>query len=48
MLVRQIIGDKVDEIWNVIMSEGGKESKALAESLGSERWFDYVKPQKAK
>jgi len=34
MLVRQIIGDKVDEIWNVIMSEGGKESKALAESLG--------------
>ncbi len=34
MLVRQIIGDKIDEIWNVIMSEGGKESKALAESLG--------------
>jgi hypothetical protein len=33
MLVRQIIGDKIDEIWNVIMSEGGKESKALAESL---------------
>jgi len=23
-----------DEIWNVIMTEGGKESKAVAESLG--------------
>ena len=34
MLVRQIIGDKIDEIWNVIMTEGGKESKAMAESLG--------------
>jgi hypothetical protein len=34
MLVRQIIGDKIDEIWNVIMTEGGKESKTLAESLG--------------
>ncbi len=34
MLVRQIIGDKVDEIWNVIMTEGGKGSKAMAESLG--------------
>ncbi|TFH49694.1 MAG: hypothetical protein E4G89_04475, partial [Methanothrix sp.] len=34
MLVRQIIGDKIDEIWNVIMSEGGKESKVMAESLG--------------
>ena len=34
MLVRQIIGDKIDEIWNVILTEGGKESKNLAESLG--------------
>lgn len=34
MLVRQIIGDKVDEIWKVIMSEGGKEAKVMAESLG--------------
>ncbi len=34
MLVRQIIGDKIDEIWNAIMSEGGKKSKAMAESLG--------------
>jgi hypothetical protein len=34
MLVRQIIGDKIDEIWNVIMTEGGKGSKAMAESLG--------------
>jgi hypothetical protein len=34
MLVRQIIGDKIDEIWDVIMTEGGKESKAVAESLG--------------
>jgi hypothetical protein len=34
MLVRQIIGDKIDEIWNVIMTEGGKESNKLAESLG--------------
>jgi hypothetical protein len=34
MLVRQIIGDKIDEIWNAIMTEGGKESKAVAESLG--------------
>ncbi len=34
MLVRQIIGDKIDKIWNVIMSEGGKGSKAMAESLG--------------
>lgn len=33
MLVRQIIGDKIDEIWNVIMTEGGKESKAMAQSL---------------
>ena len=23
MLVRQIIGDKIDEIWNAIMMEGG-------------------------
>ena len=34
MLVREIIGDKIDEIWNLIMAEGGKESRALAESLG--------------
>ena len=34
MLVRQIIGDRIDEIWNLIMSQGGKESKAVAESLG--------------
>ena len=34
MLVRQIIGDKIDEIWNAIMMEGGKESMALAISLG--------------
>ncbi len=34
MLVRQIIGDKIDEIWNVIMTEGGKESKAMAQALG--------------
>jgi hypothetical protein len=34
MLVRQIIGDRIDEIWNIIMSQGGKESKAVAESLG--------------
>ncbi len=34
MLVRQIIGNKIDEIWNVIMTEGGKESKIIAESLG--------------
>jgi Glu-tRNA(Gln) amidotransferase subunit E-like FAD-binding protein len=34
MLVRQIIGDKIDEIWKTIMSEGGKGSKAMAESLG--------------
>lgn len=34
MLVRQIIGDKIDEIWNVIMTEGGKESRAMAQSLG--------------
>lgn len=34
MLVRQIIGDRVDEIWYMIMTEGGKEAKALAESLG--------------
>ena len=33
MLVREIIGDKIDEIWNLIMAEGGKESRALAESL---------------
>lgn len=33
MLVRQIIGDKIDDIWNVIMTQGGKESKNLAESL---------------
>ena len=31
MLVRQIIGDRIDEIWNIIMSQGGKESKAVAE-----------------
>ena len=34
MLVRQIIGDKIDEIWNAIMTEGGKESRAMAQSLG--------------
>lgn len=34
MLVREIIGDKIDEIWNLIIAEGGKESRALAESLG--------------
>jgi len=34
MLVRQIIGDKIDEIWKIIMFEGGKGSKALADSLG--------------
>ena len=34
MLVRQIIGDKIDEFWKAIMSEGGKGSKAMAESLG--------------
>ncbi len=34
MLVRQIIGDKIDDIWNVIMTQGGKESKNLADSLG--------------
>lgn len=34
MLVRQIIGDRIDEIWNAIITEGGKESKAIAESLG--------------
>jgi hypothetical protein len=34
MLVRQIIGDKIDGIWNVIMTEGGKGSKAMVESLG--------------
>lgn len=34
MLVRQIIGDKIDEIWKAIMTEGGKESRAMAESLG--------------
>lgn len=34
MLVRQIIGDKIDDIWNVIMAEGGKQSKEMAESLG--------------
>ena len=34
MLVRQIIGDKIDEIWNIIMTEGGKESKPMAQSLG--------------
>jgi len=33
MLVRQIIGDKIDEIWNMIMTEGGKASKEIAESL---------------
>lgn len=33
MLVRQIIGDKIDEIWNVIMTEAGRQSKAIAESL---------------
>ena len=25
MLVREIISDKIDEIWNLIMEEGGKE-----------------------
>ena len=34
MLVRQIIGDRIDEIWNAIMTEGGKESRAMAQSLG--------------
>ncbi|MFA6371574.1 MAG: hypothetical protein WCW68_03015 [Methanothrix sp.] len=34
MLVRQIIGDKIDEIWNAIMTEGGKASKVMAKSLG--------------
>jgi hypothetical protein len=34
MVVREIIGDKIDEIWDMIMTEGGKESKSLAESLG--------------
>lgn len=34
MFVRQIIGNKIDEIWNAIMTEGGKESKVMAESLG--------------
>jgi len=34
MLVRQIIGDKIDDIWNAIMTEGGKDSKNLARSLG--------------
>lgn len=33
MLVRQLIGDKIDEIWNVIMTEAGSQSKAMAESL---------------
>ena len=33
MLARQIIGDKIDEIWNVIMAGGGKESRAMAEFL---------------
>ena len=33
MLVRQIIGDKIDDIWNVIMTEGGRQSKAMADSL---------------
>ena len=27
MLVRQIIGDRIDDISNVIMTEGGKASK---------------------
>jgi hypothetical protein len=34
MMVRPIIGDKMDEIWDQIMAEGGKGSKAMAESLG--------------
>lgn len=33
MLVRQLIGDKIDEIWNVIMTEAGRQSKAMAESF---------------
>jgi hypothetical protein len=33
MLVRQLIGDKIDEIWNMIMTEAGRQSKAMAESL---------------
>ena len=34
MLERQIIGNKIDEIWKVIMAGGGKESRAMAEFLG--------------
>ncbi len=34
MLVRQIIGDKIDEIWKMIFTEGGKKSKVIAESFG--------------
>jgi hypothetical protein len=33
MLVRQIIGDKIDDIWEVIYSKGGQGSKAIAESF---------------
>ncbi len=33
MLVRQIIGNKIDDIWNVVMTEGGKASKEIVKSL---------------
>ncbi len=33
MLVRRIIGDKIDEIWDTIMIDRGKGSKAMAKSL---------------